>query len=84
MPAEVGQIQLVQQFNNTAAQVLVQRGQAEGVAQSFSTGNPNWSVSFIPGASLTESVISPLLLGIAGLLALVGAMVGLFLLVCWQ
>jgi phosphomannomutase/phosphoglucomutase len=80
MPAEVGQIQLVQQFNNTAAQVLAQRGQAEGVPQSFSTGNPNWSVSFIPGASLTESVISPLLLGIAGLLALVGAMVGLFLL----
>lgn len=79
MPAEVGQIQLIQQFNNTAAQVLAQRGQAEGNAQSFSTGNPNWSISFTPGPSLTGSVLSPLLLGIAGLLALAGALLGMYL-----
>lgn len=79
MPAEVGQIQLIQQFNNTAAQVLAQRGQAEGNAQSFSTGNPNWTISFTPGTSLTGSVLSPLLLGIAGLLALAGALLGLYL-----
>ena len=84
MPPEIGQIQLIQQFNNTAAQVLMQRGQAAGPAQSFSTGNPNWSISFIPGASLSESVISPLLLGIAGLLALLGALVGLHLLTTQQ
>ena len=80
MPAEIGQIQLIQQFNNTAAQVLAQRGDAQGSAQTFSTGNPNWSVSFTPGPSLTNSVFSPLLLAIAGLLALTGAIVGLYLL----
>ncbi|WP_415754191.1 phosphomannomutase/phosphoglucomutase [Pseudomonas leptonychotis] len=79
MPAEIGQIQLIQQFNNTAAQVLAERGQAQGTAQAFSTGNPNWTISFIPGSSLTNSVLSPLLLAIAGLLALVGAIVGLYL-----
>jgi phosphomannomutase/phosphoglucomutase len=79
MPAEIGQIQLIQQFNNTAAQVLAQRGQAEGSAQAFSTGNPHWTVSFIPGPSLINSVFSPLLLAIAGLLALAGAIVGLYL-----
>ncbi|PTS84911.1 phosphomannomutase/phosphoglucomutase [Pseudomonas sp. HMWF032] len=79
MPAEIGQIQLIQQFNSTAAQVLAQRGEAQGTAQSFSTGNPNWTVSFIPGPSLTESALSPLLLVIAGLLALGGALLGLYL-----
>ena len=80
MPAEIGQIQLIQQFNNTAAQVLAQRGDAQGTAQAFSTGNPNWTVSFTPGPSLTNPVFSPLLLAIAGLLALAGAIVGLYLL----
>ncbi|VXC67605.1 Phosphomannomutase [Pseudomonas sp. 9AZ] len=80
MPAEIGQIQLIQQFNNTAAQVLAQRGDAQGNAQSFSTGNPNWTVSFTPGPSLTNPVFSPLLLAIAGLLALAGAITGLYLL----
>jgi phosphomannomutase / phosphoglucomutase len=59
MPAEIGQIQLIQQFNNTAAQVLAQRGDAQGTAQAFSTGNPNWTVSFTPGPSLTNPVFSP-------------------------
>ncbi|EDO29342.1 predicted protein, partial [Nematostella vectensis] len=80
MPAEIGQIQLIQQFNNTAAQVLAQRGDAQGTAQAFSTGNPNWTVSFTPGPSLTNPVFSPLLLAIAGLLALAGAIAGLYLL----
>ncbi|SFI07345.1 phosphomannomutase [Pseudomonas guineae] len=80
MPDEIGQIQLIQQFSNTAAQVLAQRGQAQGNAQSFSTGNPNWTVSFTPGPSLTSPVFSPLLLAIAGLLALAGATAGLYLL----
>jgi phosphomannomutase / phosphoglucomutase len=80
MPAEIGQIQLIQQFNNTAPQVLAQRGQAQGSAQAFSTGNPNWTVSFTPGPAVTSSVFSPLLLAIAGLLALAGAMAGLYLL----
>lgn len=80
MPAEVGQIQLTQQFNNTATQVLLQRGQAQGSAQTFSTGNPNWTVSFTPGSALTNAALSPLLLGIAGLIALLGALTGLYLL----
>tara|TARA_R110002072_G_scaffold302901_1_gene489637 strand:+ start:31954 stop:34554 length:2601 start_codon:yes stop_codon:yes gene_type:complete len=80
MPAEIGQIQLIQQFNNTAAQILAQRGDAQGNAQAFSTGNPNWTVSFTPGPSLTNPVFSPMLLAIAGLLALAGAITGLYLL----
>ena len=80
MPAEIGQIQLIQQFNNTNPQVLAQRGEAQGTAQAFSTGNPNWTVSFTPGPSLTNPVFSPLLLAIAGLLALTGAIAGLYML----
>ena len=80
MPAEIGQIQLIQQFNNTAPQVLAQRGQADGAAaQSFNTGNPNWTVSFTPGPSLTNPVFSPLLLAVAGLIVLVGALLGMYL-----
>lgn len=79
LPAEVGQIQLQQQFGNTAAQLLAQRGQATGNAQTFKTGNPNWTLSFTPGPALLDSLVSPLLLAIAALIVLVGALVGMFL-----
>ncbi|NQD95062.1 phosphomannomutase/phosphoglucomutase, partial [Pseudomonas sp. CrR25] len=79
LPTEVGQLQLLQQFGNSAAQVLAQRGQAQGTPLSFSSGNPNWSLSFVPGAALSESPVSPPLLGLAFLLALAGALLGLYL-----
>lgn len=79
LPAGVGQMQLQQQFGNTTAQLLAQRGQATGQAQTFKTGNPNWTLSFTPGPSLTNPPFSPLLLAIAGLIALVGALLGMLL-----
>ncbi|TRO10843.1 phosphomannomutase/phosphoglucomutase [Ectopseudomonas mendocina] len=80
LPAEYGQVQLIQQFANTPAQVLVQRGQpGEGSAQTFSTGNPYWKISFIPGTALMQSSVPASMLGLALLLALGGAVIGLIL-----
>jgi phosphomannomutase / phosphoglucomutase len=80
LPAELGQLQLVQKFGNTPPQVLLQRGQSEGgAAQSFATGNPNWTLSFAPGPALASG-LPPALLGLAALLALGGALIGLMLL----
>lgn len=81
LPAEYGQVQLVQQFANTSPQVLLQRGQpGEGTAQTFATGNPYWKISFTAGPGLTQGGIPPMMLGLAALLALGGALVGLILL----
>lgn len=80
LPAEYGQVQLIQQFANTPAQVLLQRGQpGEGSAQTFSTGNPYWKISFIPGPALMQSSVPASMLGLALLLALGGAVIGLIL-----
>lgn len=80
LPTEYGQVQLIQQFANTPAQVLLQRGQpGEGSAQTFSTGNPYWKISFIPGPALMQSSVPAAMLGLALLLALGGAVIGLIL-----
>lgn len=80
LPAEYGQVQLVQQFANTPEQVLLQRGQpGEGAAQTFATGNPYWKISFIPGHGLAQGSLPPTMLGLALLLALGGALIGLIL-----
>ena len=80
LPAEYGQVQLLQQFANTAPQVLLQRGEAgAGNAQTFSTGNPQWTLRFTPGPGLMQGGIPPLMLGLAALLALGGALIGLIL-----
>lgn len=80
LPEGIGQVQLLQQFGNAAPQVLAQRGQAQGTALAFSSGNPNWKLSFTPGPALTASPFSPVLLVLAALIALAGAVTGLMLL----
>ncbi len=78
LPAEVGQLQLIQQFKNAPAQVLAQRGQAADAAPiALESGNPNWKLSFTPGAGLTQPTFSPLPLVLAALLALIGSILGL-------
>jgi phosphomannomutase / phosphoglucomutase len=80
LPADIGQLQLLQQFGNAPAQLLEQRGQGtEASPQSLSSGNPNWKLSFTPGTALAQLIFPPQLLLVAGLLALVGALLGLFL-----
>lgn len=79
LPYDAGQVQLGQQFGNSPAQVLLQRGSATGTAQRFDTGNPNWQLDFTPGPALSGMPMSPLILGIAALLALAGALLGLML-----
>ena len=80
LPADVGQVQVTQRFGSSPAQVLAQRGAAVGQAESFTTGNPNWALAFTPGPALSTPTFSPLLLGLALLLALAGALLGLYLL----
>ena len=81
LPPEYGQVQLVQQFANTPPQILLQRGQAgdAAAAQTFATGNPYWKISFTPGPDLAQGSISPAMLGLAFLLALGGALIGMIL-----
>ena len=80
LAAEIGQLQLSQQFGNAPAQLLEQRGQAADVSpQSLVSGNPNWKLSFTPGTALTQLIFPPQLLLLAGLLALAGALLGLYL-----
>ncbi|KIQ01011.1 phosphomannomutase/phosphoglucomutase [Pseudomonas sp. BIGb0408] len=79
LPADVGQIQLVQRFDGGAPQVLTQRGQADGSAQTFATGNPHWTLNFTPASSLGATGLSPTLLVLALLVALAGALAGLYL-----
>jgi phosphomannomutase/phosphoglucomutase len=80
IPAEAGQVQLIQKFSNSAAQILMQHGQANGTAEAFATGNPNWTLNFTAGPALISPILSPLLLLCAALLALAGALAGLYLL----
>ncbi|MDU4253223.1 MULTISPECIES: phosphomannomutase/phosphoglucomutase [Pseudomonas] len=80
MSADIGQLKLSQQFGNSPAQVLLQRGQAgDATPMELSSGNPNWKLSFTPGPSVTGQLYSPSLLGIAALLALAGGLLGLYL-----
>ena len=80
LPTDVGQLQLTQQFGSAPAQLLEQRGQAAALsAQPLNSGNPNWKLSFTPGTALTQLIFPPELLLVAGLLALVGALLGLYL-----
>ncbi|WP_370869545.1 phosphomannomutase/phosphoglucomutase [Pseudomonas sp.] len=79
LPADVGQLRLTQQFGNSAGQVLTQRGQGHGDEQRFNSGNPNWQLGFTPGPGLSASTITPILPGLAALLALAGGLLGLYL-----
>jgi phosphomannomutase/phosphoglucomutase len=79
LPAGVGQVQLQQQFGNAAAQLLLQRGQGEGEGQRFASGNPNWQLSFTPGPALNAASLSPMLLGLAALIVLSAALLGMYL-----
>lgn len=80
MQPDVGQVLISQQFGNSPAQVLLQRGQAGDAApMNQPSGNPNWKMSFTPGPTLVEPLYSPALLGIAALLALAGGLLGLYL-----
>ncbi len=80
LPAEAGQVQLSQQFGNSGAQLLLQRGSAGGdAAKRFDTGNPHWLLDFTPGPSMSSAPLPPAILAIAALLALGGALLGLML-----
>ncbi|MBA1262169.1 phosphomannomutase/phosphoglucomutase [Pseudomonas stutzeri] len=79
LPAEAGQLRLMQQFANAPAQLLMQRGGAGLDAQAISlpSGNPNWTLSFLPAAQTGAMPLSPALLLGAALAALCGLLLGL-------
>ena len=86
LPAEAGQLRLVQQFSNSPVQLLAQRGGAglESEAINLPSANPNWKLSFLPGAALSTSALPPLLLLTAALAALGGLLLGLQLVLSAQ
>ncbi|MDF3932475.1 phosphomannomutase/phosphoglucomutase [Pseudomonas citronellolis] len=79
-PADVGQLTLAQQFGSAPAQVLLQRGEAgSGAPMSLGSINSNWKLTFTPGPAIDATLYSPTLLGLAALLALAGALLGVYL-----
>ena len=77
---EVGQVQVQQRFGGAGdAQVLLQRGQADGTAIAFPSGNPNWTLAFTPAHELGASGLPMTLALLAFALALGGALGGLYL-----
>lgn len=79
LPADAGQLRLVQQFGNGPAQVLAQRGGADqaGEPVRLTSANPNWTLSFYPGPAPRSTTESALLLLAAALAALGGLLLGL-------
>lgn len=76
----VGQLQLSQQFNKGTPQILALRGEAaSGEPVQFATGNPNWTLTFSVGSTLSAPPIAPAMLALAIILALGGALLGLYL-----
>lgn len=78
-PADAGQVVLVQQFGNATAQNFLTRGEDDGSRpQEFSTGYPNWKLTFAAGPALQGS--TPWLMLLLALLVAAGAMLlGLYL-----
>ncbi|WP_456292158.1 phosphomannomutase/phosphoglucomutase [Pseudomonas sp. AK106] len=72
-PTDVGQVVLVQQFGTATAQTFLTRGEDDGSrAQEFSTGYPNWKLTFAAGSALQGS--TPWLMLLLALLVAAGAM----------
>ena len=73
IPAEVGELRLTQQFANAPEQVLASLGQETGGTPiALDSGNSNWKLTFTPGPQLRQTIVSPLFLILALLLALGG------------
>ncbi len=77
LPPEAGAVALIQQFPAAPEQRLLQRGSGSGEPIRLPTGNPAWSIEFIPGSALVSGLINPLWLAGAALLALAGALAAL-------
>ena len=79
MPEAMGRVRLIQQFGSGPEQVFLDRGQsAGGKPQSLDTGFASWKLEFSAGPALNSA--SPwLFLTLAALVALAGALLGLYL-----
>ena len=77
LPADAGQVSLIQQFSGAPAQTLFQNGTGHGATLTLTTNNPAWKLSFREGAALGAGAPNPLLLLAAILLALAGALASL-------
>ena len=77
LPADAGQISLIQQFAGAPTQMLHQSGSGHGATTTLPTNNPAWHLSFREGAALGAGAPNPLVLLAAILLALAGALASL-------
>ena len=80
LPADAGQVSLIQQFTGAPTQILYQNGSGHGATTTLPTSNPAWQLSFREGAALGAGSPNPLLLLAAILLALAGALASLLFL----
>lgn len=81
LPAGSGELSLVQQFPGTPAHTLLRNGDTSTAEPLvLSTGNPIWRLEFRPGPALRNSLVNPLALGIAALLATLGTLLALLVL----
>ncbi|WP_185267946.1 phosphomannomutase/phosphoglucomutase [Halopseudomonas xiamenensis] len=80
LPADAGQVRLVQQFPGAPAQTLYQAGSGQAPVLQLNTDNPAWRIEFRGGAAMAAGAPNPLLLAGAILLALAGALASLLVL----
>lgn len=80
LPADAGQITLLQRFPDSPEQPLYQSGNGQGPVINLPTTNPTWTLQFQAGSALAEGAPNPLPLFGAILLALAGALASLTLL----
>lgn len=79
-PEGAGQLQLQQRFGNNQTQVLFSRGEpGDGQVRLFDSGNPHWQLS-LTGTLQPSGRLAPIFLVLAGILSLLGSLIGLYLL----
>ena len=76
LPAAAGELQLLQQFPASPAQLLLQRGSGAGEAQRWPSAHPHWQLALRPAAGLQPAAPTPWQGLVAALLALAGALAG--------
>ncbi len=80
IPADRGQVTLIQRFPEGPEQILYQSGSGQGQPIRLASTNPAWFIEFRPGHGLAEGLINPLLPFAAILIALLGLLSSLLLL----
>ena len=79
LPADQGQVTLIQRFPDGPEQILFQQGSGHGQPIRLASTNPAWFLEFRPGHGIAEGLLNPLLPFAAIVIALLGLLASLLL-----